>query len=406
MHLTRRNFAKSLGAGVAASIFGIPLSRRTLAATKSDQTRKMIFGWTTCLTYETGVRKLGFDHFSSLLDEMKAEGMTRLIVMMASHGLYSPGNHGLAWPVKNPKLKPQLDRNALNAHSETEFFSRVIEKARRLKLEVFVEVKYLGLAGVKEGYPGLEFLTNEQGGYLHQVEASATPLERESIESLHICCDSEIAHQFMRDQIRDVLESYPGLDGLVLEHPSYFGNACYCKSSRQQLVRDTGKDIATVNREVLAQWKCNRIRDRLIDLKKLIKSLNSNLQLGFYTGFSPPDGNVVSYHRDRGHAIETLREVGLDFVLPYCEGRHLNEETREIEKVIRYLDPLPVYLHTNIRRDPPRNYPLPPKGPEYIRNIIEWGKRYFEANERFVGMTFFNEVKIPEENRQAVYQAV
>ena len=74
--------------------------------------------------------------------------------------------------------------------------------------------------------------------------------------------------------------------------------------------------------------------------------------------------------------------------------------------MIDYLAPLDVYLHTTIRREPPLNYPLPPKGPEYVRNIIEWGKAYSKTNKRFKGMTFFNEVKIPDENREAVYNSI
>jgi hypothetical protein len=54
----------------------------------------------------------------------------------------------------------------------------------------------------------------------------------------------------------------------------------------------------------------------------------------------------------------------------------------------------------------PRHYELPPKGPQYVRNVIAWGKAYARTNERFLGMTFFNEVKIPEENRQAVYDSI
>jgi hypothetical protein len=65
-----------------------------------------------------------------------------------------------------------------------------------------------------------------------------------------------------------------------------------------------------------------------------------------------------------------------------------------------------IYLHTTIRRDPPHNYTLPPKGPEYIRNIIGWAMAYQKQNSRFRGMTFFNEVKLPAENRQAVYDTI
>jgi len=129
-------------------------------------------------------------------------------------------------------------------------------------------------------------------------------------------------------------------------------------------------------------------------------------QFGFYTGFSPRNGNVAAYQKNRGHSIETLRPVGLDFVMPYCEGRHRERETAELEKVIESLSPLKIYLHTTIRRNPPRNYPLPPKDPAYIKRMIRWGKNYFLENERFMGMAFSNEVHIPEENRRAVYECI
>ena len=103
---------------------------------------------------------------------------------------------------------------------------------------------------------------------------------------------------------------------------------------------------------------------------------------------------------------QMMKQIGFDFVMPYCEGRNRDKEAEQIEKVIEYLAPLKFYLHTTIRREPPHNYQLPPKGPKYIKNIIKWGKDYFQKNERFIGMSFFNEVKIPEENRQAVYDSI
>ncbi|TKJ37855.1 MAG: hypothetical protein CEE38_07255 [Planctomycetes bacterium B3_Pla] len=366
----------------------------------------MIFGWTTCLTYQAGDRRLGYDYFSALLDEMKTHGMSHLIVMMASHGYFSPGNHGLAWPAKNPKLKPQLDENALNAHEEMEFFSRIIEKAHKMGIKVFVEIKYLGMIGVREGYPEIEFLTTHDGSYTHKVPPNTSVYERNAIETLHICCDSEPAHQYMRDKIQDVLERYVNLDGIVLEHPSYTQDSCYCRSSRRRLLQDTGRDRHEIDKEELIEWKSIRIRDRLIDLKNLIRSINPKFEYGFYTGVPSTDGNIVGYQDNRGHRTETLAEVGFDFVMPYCEGRNRGQETEMIEKVIEHLAPLQVYLHTTIRRDMPRHYKLPPKGPEYIRNVIKWGREYAKENDRFLGMTFFNEVKIPEENRQAVYDSI
>ncbi|NOY60786.1 MAG: hypothetical protein GXO75_17905 [Calditrichaeota bacterium] len=406
MKYNRREFLHTLHAGLF-SFAGSGLGQSLFA--KSDhpgRRKKMIFGWTTCLTYETHERKLGFDYFSHLLDEMKSHGMTRLIVMMASHGNYSPGNHGIAWPIRNPKLKPQVDKNALNAFAETEFFSRIIEKAHRLGIEIFMEIKYLGMAGLRKSYPGVKFLTRRDESPAHSVPVDANEVEKEAEESLHICHDNEQAHTYMRDKIADVLQRYPHVNGIVLEHPSYFGDSCYCSSTREKLFRDTGKDIYVIDKNAFLEWKNIQIRDRLIDLKTLVKSINPRFQFGFYSGFSPRDGNVAAYQKNRGHSIETLKQVGLDFVMPYCEGRHRERETMELEKVIEYLSPLKIYLHTTIRRNPPRNYPLPPKDPAYIERMIRWGKNYFRENERFMGMTFFNEVNIPEENRRAVYEHI
>ena len=81
--------------------------------------------------------------------------------------------------------------------------------------------------------------------------------------------------------------------------------------------------------------------------------------------------------------------------MPYCEGRHEEREIYEMQKIIDYLAPMDIYLHTTIRRDPPHNYKLPPKGPEYIKSIIGWGKDYYKTSSRFKGMSYFNEVKLP-----------
>lgn len=368
--------------------------------------QNLSFGWTTCLTYETGDRQLGFDYFSHLLDEMSAHGMSRLLVLMASVGFFAPKNHGLAWPVQNDKLKLQVDRKAVNANQETEFFSRIIEKAHKLGIKIFIEIKYLGMIGIKQGYPGVEFRRKRDGGITPNIPPDASAYEKEATETLHICCDNQPAHQYMRDKIADVLNRYRNLDGIVLEHPSYGGNTCYCQDTRQRLLADTGKEIEGISLPELRDWKGQRIRDSLIDLRKLVKSINPKFQYGFYTGFSPRNGDIAGYQANRGHQIEMLRQVGLDFVMPYCEGRHEARETVEIQRVLEYLTPMDIYLHTTIRREPPHNYKLPPKDPAYIRNIIEWGKNYQKQNACLKGMTFFNEVKLPSENRKAVYDTI
>jgi hypothetical protein len=406
MQIKRRQYLKLMGSSVACWAGPFNLLSCSQSSEKKEKERNMIFGWTTCLTYQAEDRKLGYDYFSGLLDEMKIHGMTHLIVMMASHGYFSPGNHGLVWPAKKPKLKFQLDKNALNAHEETDIFLRIIEKAHEQGIKVLVEIKYLGMIGIKEGYPEIEFLTKQNGDYTHKTAPDAGDYEKKAIEAMHICCDSEPAHQYMRDKIQDVLERYINLDGIVLEHPSYTGESCYCQSSRKKLLQDTGKDRHEIEPEELLKWKSIRIRDTLIDLKTLVKSINPKFKYGFYTGVPVTDGNIVGFQDNRGHRTETLAQVGFDFVMPYCEGRNRDKEPEMIEKVIDHLAPLKFYLHTTIRRDMPRHYKLPPKGPQYVKNIIKWGREYFKKNDRFMGMTFFNEVKIPEENRKAVYDSI
>jgi hypothetical protein len=275
-----------------------------------------------------------------------------------------------------------------------------------LNIKIYIEIKYLGMRGIYEGYPGIEVLRKKDGQIIHTIPPEAGYEEREKIETLHICCDNMHARQYMRDKIFDVLTRYRNLDGIVLEHPSYSGNACYCKGTSHQLKNDIGKTIGQLTVEEYQTWKSKRIRDTLIDLKKLIKSINPNFEFGFYTGFSPSDGNVENFQLTRGHDPKTLKQVGFDFLMPYCEGRHKELETQEIEKVFGYLDFPNIILHITIRREPPLNYPLPPKDPKYVKAIINWGKEYAKINKQFKGMTFFNEVKIPDQNRQAVYESI
>ncbi len=396
--ITRRSFLKSTPVIISPYI--------ACSSPKAVKAHPFSYGWTTCLTYETGNRQLGFKYFSNVLNEMAQHGMDHLLVMMASHGYYDPLNHGLAWPAQNPKLLPQIDTNTVNANPETEFFSQIIEKAHKLNIKVFIEIKYLGMIGMDEGYPGWGTKKKQNGDYVFTIRPEASEYERKAIETLQICCDNAQSHQYMRDKITDVLTRYKNLDGIVLEHPSYSGRTCYCQDTRNRLQQDTGKEIESLSKTEFQEWKCLRIRDTLIDLKILVKSINPKFQFGFYTGFSPNDGDVKGYQLNRGHGIETLKQAGVDFVMPYCEGRHVENETREIQKVIEYLDPLPCYVHTTIRRDPPHNYKLPPKGPDYIHNIIAWAQTYQKQNPRFKGMSFFNEVKLPPENRQAVYDSI
>ncbi len=63
MEINRRKFLNMLGITPLA-IYG-----RDFQGFFSEDKPDLHFGWTTCLTYQTDDRKLGFEYFSNLLDD-------------------------------------------------------------------------------------------------------------------------------------------------------------------------------------------------------------------------------------------------------------------------------------------------------------------------------------------------
>lgn len=367
--------------------------------------RDIIFGWTSCLTYETA-QPLGIDHFSRLLCEMKENGMQRLIVMDSSHYHFDPSHHGIARPVSNPRLKAMIDVAATNAKPATEFFSDVIDEAHYYDIDIYVEIKYSGFYGIDKAYPGVEFLSNRAGVPYHDTKRFDTEREYLMFSQSSICCDSCQAHQFMRDQMQDLLEVYPEIDGIVMEHPDYPLLGCYCRSTQQRFRSDTGRNILDAPASERVAWQNARIGTVLQDLMNLAKSIKGDLRFGIYSGFAPQNGNVERYQELKGQDKKTLQSAGVDFVMPYMEGRHQDNEECQMEKVLAYMKPLRCYIHTTIRKNPPKAYPLPPKTPGYIHRIIKWCREFCPHNPHVEGMSFFNEVNVPPENRQAIYEAI
>ncbi len=135
--------------------------------------------------------------------------------------------------------------------------------------------------------------------------------------------------------------------------------------------------------------KSIRIRDTLIDLKKLVKSIIQKFEYGFNTRVSLTDGNILGYKNNRGHKSETLAQVEFAFILPYCAEKNRGKEAKIIENETDHLSPLKFHPHTQIRRDLPRHTNPLPKIPKYIKNIIKLNNKHFKENGRFINMTFF-----------------
>lgn len=349
----------------------------------------MFFGWTTCLTYETGTRMLGYDYFSSLIDEMAENGMRRLVIMMENPHVppVDPYNHGIAWPARNVRLKPFIDGKAVNGNPRTEFIGKIIKKAHDRGIEVIFEIKYLGYLGIQRSYPGIVF----------RGEVKICP---------DLCCDNDDAHEYVKDKTIDLLECYPEVDGVLLEHPSFDG-VCHCAASEQKNIATFGKKGGELAEGIILERQAERISWCVSDLVGLSKSINPALKFGMASGFMPDDWDLHKYSRNRAHNIENLRKIkGLDFLAPYGEGRHREKETFALERIIDYLQPFDIYIHLVIRKKSPQGYPLPEASPEYIRKMIQWAREFGSQNPRLKGLLFFNEVNVPDENRTAVYKNI
>jgi len=66
------------------------------------------------------------DYLLRLLDEMAVNRMNLLSLMMQSYGYFDPAHDGYAWPVRNPRLLPYQDPNAVNARPGREFVRDII----------------------------------------------------------------------------------------------------------------------------------------------------------------------------------------------------------------------------------------------------------------------------------------
>ncbi len=376
---TRRTFiAKSAGAAAAAFLAGGCARSQSQAPPRKLRS----LGWQVGLSYQSMTPAgLDRDYLLRLLDEMAANRMNLLSLMMQSYGYFDPDHDGYAWPVQNPKLRPYRDPNAINAQPKQEFLRSIIEEAaaRQIEIHLFLNWGIWNPDFVKAAYPECSLQTKNDSpptGWLH-------------------CPDSPGAWQLGLDEVTDLLTFYdhPNVTGYAFERVSYAGlSTCYCPHTRRAFREATGtaiEDAGISEREV---WKTEQMSRYLSAFSAHVKKLRPGITVGLHTQCS----------RGWGHDPKRLPECGIDYLMPHTI--QFPTAQKQLYAMLDKLAPNPCILHFCSRDRRPQNYKLWIKTPEIIDEALAWIHDY--PGDNVAGLLFFNEPATSPTNKEAVYHGI
>ena len=341
-----------------------------------------MIGWQVGLTYQAPYREgLSREYLLRLLDEMQANGMNLLSLMMVSQAYHDPEHDGYAWPVRNKRLQCYVDSACLNAKAETEFVSEVIQEAaeRGIAVQLFLTGTWWTAGRIRKGYPQAQPLV-DRNGQLHPV---------------HFCLDSPDTWEAWVDEVSDLLTFYrhPNVRSFGFE---IFGfPECYCSYTKAAFRRDFGRELENPGEDLvrglpLWTWNVKRTRDALQQFVSTVHQIRPDIEIWLHT---QGVGN--------GHMPHIFRPAGITTLLPLD---HYYSCRQEAWHLLQFLQPNLCVIHLCARATSPANYPIPPKDPELIREKISWYLSYPGENLR--GIMFFNDPAVPLENKQAIYSAL
>jgi hypothetical protein len=339
-----------------------------------------LVGWQAGVSYQApDPQGLSRDYLLRLLDEMQANHMNLLSLMMVSQAFHDADHDGYAWPVRNPRLACYVDENCINARPGTEFVSSIIEEAaaRGIAIQLFLSGAWWTAGRMRQGYPDAQPVVDEAG---HEHEA-------------HFCLDSPGGRQAVFDEALELVTYYrhPNVTSYAFEMVGFPDCAC---AYTQAAYRDTfGADMGGASKSLLmgtpiSVWNTNRARDLLRQLSAAVRAARPGLEVWVHTQGT-----------DLGHLPHIFPAAGVDTLLPLDHFLHSRAEAHQL---LEFLAPNPCVVHLCARASRPLNYPLPPKTPDEVRAKIRWYADYAGNNLR--GLMFFNEPAVPPANKRAVYE--
>ncbi len=341
--------------------------------------RPRLLGWQVGITYQSeapgGVDR---EHLMRLLDEMAENEMNLLSLMMISYANYDPNHDGYCWPVQNPRLRNFWDSTAINGSESTEFVREVICTAaqRGIEVQLFMNWGLWNPARVIESYPSATRQKDRQCDY-HPY-------------SWRHCPDCPDVWQKGLDEVTDLLSYYdhPNVTSYVFECIDY--GACFCEYTQKKFLQDTGSNIFEADDACLFDWKSKNIYGRIKAYIEHIKGLRPDMQVWLHSRGNPESGQNPN----------NLRKLDLDYLLPHTI--QFPTKQHELYNMLDRLAPKPCVLHFCVRDKAPRNYPIWIKTPEIIAEVMNWVAEY--PGDNLVGILFFNETIVSDQNRNAVYQ--
>jgi len=345
-------------------------------------------GWQVGITYQTK-KKAGLDqqYLHDLLLEMSDRGMNFVSFMMISHGLNDPIHDGYTWPTANPKLKCYTDRHCLNADTETEFLSDIIEEAGNLGFHVnlFMNGFWWNHDRVKVGYPGIRTMGNANT----------------NDAMYHHCADNDDTWRLACDEVSDLLTYYSRGPVSSYGFEMIGREGCKCPDTMKLFNDALASAGLDRNREARAAEDFFRLWNRLRDKQVLeefvlaIRRAAPSIEI-WHHGYMEL-GDLGGYR----FSANSYRKAGVDVAMP-CVHTLMSEDM--LERVLSSAEGFPVVLHVDARGGATLNYGVPAKSPEYIRNIGKWILKH--NKECLKGAVFFNEPFTSQANKDAVYEVV
>ena len=390
--MQRRQFlATTLKASsaLAASVSSMAIRNGHVQAASNptgDGRKIKYVGWQIGVTYQApDPHGLSRDYLLRLLDEMAANRMNLLSLMMISYGVFDAVHDGYCWPVRNEKLRHYRDASARNAEPSTEYVQEVIKAAadRGIAVQLFMNCGIWNAEKIRHGYPdSLQQQTRKEaeqnlpGSWVH-------------------CFDSPGGWQAALDEVADLLGFYdsPNVTSYGLERISYVGpDWCYCKATQDLFHRQTGESLLKASPERIEAWKTENVTGYLRSYAEHVRRLRPGMGVWLHTQCAP----------GWGHDPKRLAAAGVDGLLPhYVQFR---EDETQVHRRLEYLAPNPCVLHFCVRDQAPKNYPIWIKTPEIIRETIDWALRY--PGDNLAGLLFFNETATSARNKAAVYEQI
>ncbi len=339
-------------------------------------------GWMTSPNYQIP-NEAGYTEkdFWRLLNEMSDNGMNFLSLHMESQSYYDPRHDGLAWPPRNSRLKPLIDKNCLNAHLKSEFLSHIIPKAQERGIVCQLMINSLWWSSpdrLRTQYPGFKYQKTRSGE-----------------EARFACCpDNRDSWEFCKDEVADLVKYGTdfGVNIYGIETLSYCSSCCFCEDTRRVFREKFDVNLDAPPYE-LAILRSLRIQELLTEIVEIVKGINPQAELWLHTMGSP----------GWGHLPSSLRKAGIPVLMPHIFHSPRFESEKHLNALLDYLAPIPCVLHCCVRSKMPLNYGWSKK-PQDIMQLVEWISKSPSAN--LCGVMFYNETAVSAENRRAVYEGV